>query len=88
MIKAIVTFFLGLSVLVTALSIVYVKHINRKIFSDTQVLQQEHEVLVSEWGKLQLELSTWGSASRVESLAREKLPMRMPNPSEILVIKP
>lgn len=88
MIKVIVTFFLSLSVIVTALSIVYVKHVNRKIFSDTQVLQQEYEGLVSEWGKLQLELSTWGSASRVENFAREKLPMRMPNPSEILVIKP
>jgi cell division protein FtsL len=51
-------------------------------------MKDESYQLELEWGKLQLEHSTWSSYDRIEKLAWEKLEMRKPGPENtVLVVK-
>ncbi len=80
MILLIVTF-------VSAISVVYVKHYNRKLFVELQQLEKQRDNMEVEWGQLQLEQNTWATHSRIERIAREKLQMITPDSSDIIYIR-
>jgi len=73
---------------VSAISVVYVKHYNRKLFVEVQQLEKQRDNMEVEWGKLQLEQNTWATHSRIERIAREKLQMITPDNRDIIYIKP
>lgn len=79
----------ALSVLVfaSAIAIVYSRHESRRQFAVLQQLTVERDELEAEWGRLQLEQSTWSTHARVESLARKKMGMRSPVAEEIEVVR-
>lgn len=79
-----------LVVLVTAsaVTVVYARHLNRTVFIDLQQLQQQRDAMNVEWGKLQLEQSTFATHSKIESVARQRLGMQMPNIEEIKMVRP
>ena len=78
-----------LAVLVAcALGLVTSQHKARKLFS---ALEREHEharELDVEYGRLQLEASTWALHARVETIAARKLGLRAPDPRRIRVVRP
>jgi len=78
---------LGGCVFFSALGVIYYKHASRQLFIKLQHLQQEIESLQLEWSQLLLEQGTWGSATRVEQIARERLQMVLPEPSDVVVLK-
>ncbi|MDH5190276.1 MAG: cell division protein FtsL [Gammaproteobacteria bacterium] len=78
--------FLIMSVLGSAVGIVYAKHQNRKLFVQLQTLQSERDAMNTEWGKLQLEQATWGTHGRIERFAHDKLHMSVPAAGEINMI--
>ena len=80
MILLIVTF-------VSAISVVYVKHYNRKLFVELQQLEKERDDMTVEWGKLQLEQNTWATHARIERIARQKLQMVTPDTNDIIYIR-
>ena len=41
-----------------------------------------------DWGRLQIEQSTWASPGRVEQVARDRLNMSVPDPSQVVIIRP
>ena len=77
-----------LAVLVAcALGLVTSQHRARKLFSE---LEREHErsrELDVEYGRLQLESSTWGLHSRVERIAAASLGLRTPDPRRVRVVR-
>lgn len=75
------------AVLSSAVSVVYAKHETRKLFEQWQSLQKVHDDLQVEWGRLQLEQATWATHGRVESIARTRLGMHMPQPGNVVVIE-
>ena len=77
---------LSLASVVTAIACVYARHESRKLFTELQYLTAERDVLEVDWGRLQIEQSTWSTHSRVEEQARLKMRMRNPEPTEIRVI--
>lgn len=79
---------LSLAVLFSAVGVVYAKYASRKHFVELQSLRAEREAVDVEWGRLQLEQSTWATHSRVERMARNKLDMRLPMAEEVMVITP
>ena len=79
---------LTLLVMVSALSIVYVKHENRKHFVELQSLQKQRDEMNIEWGQLQLEQSTWATHSRIEGLARQRLEMVNVPQEQMVIVKP
>jgi len=48
----------------------------------------QRENAQAEWGRLILEQSTWTAHSRVETLATNELKMRVPEASEVILVKP
>ena len=70
----------------TSIACVYARHESRKLFTQLQHLTDERDALEVEWGRLQIEQSTWSTHSRVEEQARLKMQMRNPEPAEIRVI--
>lgn len=76
------------AVFVTALGVVYTQHQARKFFVELQALQAIRDELNIEWGRLQLEQSTWATHGRIEAIARDKLEMMIPPPAAVVLVKP
>ena len=69
-----------------ALSVVTSQHKARKLFIELQKSQKAAGQLDVEWGRLQLEQSTWAMHSRIESSASRQLQMVVPDASRIQVM--
>lgn len=76
--------FLVLAVLFCSLGVVTSQHKARKLFQALEAEQERARQLEVEFGQLQLELSTWGTAPRIEKIARDKLRMNTPAVSEVV----
>lgn len=72
---------------ISAISVVYTKHYNRKLFVEVQRLEKQRDDMEIEWGQLQLEQNTWATHSRIESIAKEKLEMFIPGAKDIIYLK-
>lgn len=79
---------LAVLVMVSALSVVYVKYESRKLFIQLQALQSRRDQMNVEWGRLQLEQSTWATHSRIERVARDRLGMVTPSPDSVVIVRP
>lgn len=77
-----------LAVLVSAIGLVYSKHMSRRMFVELQSLKQQVTDLNTEWGQLQLEQSAWTDHGRIEQIARDRLLMKQPDAEEVVFIKP
>jgi cell division protein FtsL len=78
--------FLALAVLVSAVSVVYVKQRSRVLFVELRALERERDRLHIEWSQLAIERSVWGTHDRVEGLARAKLNFVEPNRENTRVV--
>ena len=79
-------FFLFLLACLSGLGEVYLEHQKRILFIEYQGLIKERDALKTEWKRIQVELSELSSGSRLEDIARSKVNMSIPNPSEINII--
>jgi len=70
----------------SAISVIYSKHQTRKLFVELQGLHKQIDELDIEWGRLQLEQSTWSAHGRIEEVAHKKLNMTLPKAKDILYI--
>jgi cell division protein FtsL len=77
---------LGIAVFASAIEVVLARHQARRLFAEIQALERERDALNEEWGRLQLEQSTWTTASRIENVARVELNMRAPAAGEIMLV--
>lgn len=80
------TFVLLIAVVGSAVGVTYSKHKSRRFFVQLQELQQERDQLNIEWGRLQLERGAWATHGRIERIARERLEMRMPSQSDVVIL--
>jgi cell division protein FtsL len=78
--------FLGALVVWSALSVVESRHESRKLFVELQRYEKQRDKMTEEWGRLQLEQATWGTYSRIEEVAREKLEMELPVTENIKLV--
>ena len=72
---------------VSALALVYTKHESRKLFIELERLTAVRDELNIEWGRLQIEQSTWATHARIEQVATQELALSRPAPEEIYVIE-
>lgn len=70
-------------VVVCALSVIDGQQQARKAFIALQQAQQQQRQLEEDWGRLQLEQSTWAMHARVGKIATEQLQMQLPDASQI-----
>ena len=71
---------------VCALSVVTSQHKARRLFQALESEQERADQLDIEFDQLQIELSTWATSPRIEKIAREKLKMRTPEPTKVIVV--
>jgi len=81
----IVTLLAGV-LLASCVSLVYVQHLRRELFTDLKALEGERDRMQVEWGQLQLEASTWAAQDRIEQVATEKLGLRVPSPDRVVLV--
>jgi len=65
-------------VVLSALSIIYIKDYSRRSFSELQQLQQARDQAQVAWGQLLLEQTTCTTQARIQSLASHRLTMQVP----------
>ncbi len=76
------------AVFISAVEVVIARHETRKLFVEIQSLEKIRDQLNEEWGRLQLEQSTWATDDRIEIFAQSELKMKTPdNKSIVLVAK-
>ena len=85
--KATLNFLLLGAVVASALAVVNARHQHRQIFVELESLKKQRDVLNVDWGKLQLEQSTWGAHGRIEKVAHKRLKMVTPNFDEIVIVR-
>ena len=73
-------------IFLSALQVVIARHETRRLFVELQALERTRDQLNEEWGKLQLEQSTWAINDRIETFARTKLSMKMPERSSVVLL--
>lgn len=76
-----------LVLIVCALGLVTSQHKARKLFSELEREQARARDLEVEYGKLQLEASTWGLHARIEKVATGNLGMRTPDPRRVRIVE-
>ena len=79
---------LAIAVMVSAVGVVRTKHESRKQFVQLQALEKSRDQMNVEWGQLQLEQGAWATHGRVESIARKRLGMEIPQSEHVVIIKP
>jgi len=84
--KLVFSCLLALTVFVSALQVVISQHQTRKIFVELQKLEDIRDELDEEWGRLQLEQSTWATDDRIERIARAELNMIDPEFNNIVLL--
>ena len=78
----------GLANVLSAMGVVYAKHQSRSLFGELQALEARRDEMNTEWGQLQLEQSTLTTHGQVERAARKRLHMLIPEPADVVILRP
>ena len=81
------TFLLWLLVVCSALAVIYMTHLSRNAFVETQRLSKQADDYDVEWGRLLIERSSSSSISRIEGIATDQLGMAVPNANRVIVLQ-
>ena len=79
---------LFLAVLLSAIGVSYSAHWNRQLLNSLYAELSVRDKAQAEWGRLILEQSTWTAHNRIETMAAERLQMRIPDAAEVQVVAP
>lgn len=82
-----ITLLLVLCLLLSAHLLIQMTHQSRSQHVRLQALESERDALQVEWGRLLLEESTLVSSARLEPLAREALGLRLPESTNLQIIR-
>jgi cell division protein FtsL len=69
---------LAVLVIGSGMSVIYVKHQSRVLFSELRELQRRQDEEMIQWSRLQLQMGTLLTQANVEKTARRKLDMVLP----------
>lgn len=74
---AIATSILLLAVIASAVAVVHTHHMRRSLFVALDEADAHRDRLQVDWGRLQIEQSTWAASDRIERIAAEKLNLHL-----------
>ena len=75
-----------LLVIACALGVITAQHRARKLFTELEGEQATAKKLDEEFTQLQLEQGAWATHKRVEAVAAKSLGMRLPDPSNTVIV--
>jgi cell division protein FtsL len=79
---------LAVLLVLSSLAAIQASHRTRSLFAELEMLRMERDGLLEQQGRLLLERSAFSAYNRVESVATDRLGMRMPGPGETLLVQP
>lgn len=77
---------LAVAVVVSAVWVAATRHEARQLFIELESLNRERDRLQVDWSRLQLEESAWAAHPRIESLARERLSLALPDQRDVVML--
>lgn len=80
-------FFLSVSLFVSSMLVVYVRHQHRLEYTRLTIATAERDDLFIEWNTLMVAMGTWSSLNRIENSALKTLQMRVPEANEIMSLE-
>lgn len=80
-------FFLSVSLFVSSMLVVYVRHQHRLEYTRLTIANAERDDLFIEWNTLMVAMGTWSSLNRIETSALKTLQMRVPEANEIMSLE-
>ena len=80
-------FFLSVSLFVSSMLVVYVRHQHRLEYTRLTIANAERDDLFIEWNTLMVAMGTWSSLNRIENSALKTLQMRVPEANEIMSLE-
>ncbi|MBP8172372.1 MAG: cell division protein FtsL, partial [Pseudomonas sp.] len=72
----------------SAIGVSYSAHWNRQLLNSLYAELSVRDKAQAEWGRLILEQSTWTAHNRIETMATERLQMRIPDAAEVQMVAP
>ena len=84
--KLMMQYGLYIAIFLSAMQVVIVRHEARRLFVELQAIEHTRDELNEEWGRLQLEQSTWAINDRIESFARTELGMKVLEHSSVVLL--
>ncbi len=78
---------LACAVFVSGIAVVYVKTLNRHLYSQLQISQSGKDQLQVQWSQLLLEQSTWSTQARVDRIASDDLGMELPESKDTVLVR-
>ncbi len=73
---------------ISAIGVVHARHSHRQQFFALTRLEKVRDDLNIEFSRLQLEQATLAESNRIDTIARNRLGMRTPEPADIVVVQP
>ncbi len=77
-----------LSVLISALGVIYTTNSYRSTFSQVQQEEQQAHYLQLQWGQLLLEQASLATPARIQEFAIDELKMTLPNAQNTYLLHP
>ena len=79
---------LWIAVLASAVAVVRARHESRTQFVQLERLSAQRDALNITWGQDQIEQGTWSNHGFVETVASQRMGMKLPKPDEIRIVAP
>lgn len=76
----------AVAVVISGVMLVTAKHKSRQSFAELEALKREEARLQDDWGRLQLEQSTWATHPRIEALAAQQLELVVPDEEQVVIV--
>ena len=76
-----------LSILLSALALIYVKDLGRCLYIQYGDLQQTAQRLTVDRDRLMLEESAWANSIRVQEIAKQQLGMKFPETKDVVLLE-
>jgi cell division protein FtsL len=73
---------------ISAIGVVHARHRHRQQFFELTRLEKVRDDLNIEFSRLQLEQATLAESNRIDTIARNRLGMKTPEPADIVVVQP
>ena len=85
---AIVVSCLLVAVVASAVAVVQTHHVRRSLLAELDEADARRDRLQVDWGRLQIEQSTWAASDRIERVATEKLSLRVSRAGATVLVAP
>jgi len=73
-------------VVASAVAVVQTHHVRRSLIVELDEAEARRDRLQVEWGRLQIEQSTWAASDRIERIASQKLDLQLSRASATVLV--